>query len=128
MARLSIRVGLSTDLTPEQRVYIDRLTSYIDLHTTSFVNNTQYLVPRRHVLWQYIVSCYTPLVGLCFHRSKAPFQSYDPTLGGILTLIPRQCRPSKISVKSIPSSKPISQYPPEFLSRLQGNTLRAIVP
>ena len=40
----------STDLTPERRVYIDRLTSYIDPHTTSFVNYTQYLVPRRHVL------------------------------------------------------------------------------
>ena len=40
----------STDLTPERRVYIDRLTSYIALHTTSFVNDTQYLVPRRHVL------------------------------------------------------------------------------
>ena len=35
---------------PERRVYIDRLTSYIDLHTTSFINNTQYLVPRQHVL------------------------------------------------------------------------------
>ena len=41
MARLSIRVYISTDLTPKRRVYIDRLTSYIDLHTTSFVNNTQ---------------------------------------------------------------------------------------
>ena len=36
----------STDLTPERCVYIDRLTSYIDPHTTSFINDTQYLVPR----------------------------------------------------------------------------------
>ena len=28
------------------------LPLYIDPHTTSFVNHTQYLVPRRHVLWQ----------------------------------------------------------------------------
>ena len=50
MARLSIHVCMSTDLTPKRRVYIDRLTSYIVPHTTSFVNDTQYLVPRRNVL------------------------------------------------------------------------------
>ena len=40
----------STDLTPERHVYIPPHPPYIDPHTTSFVNHTQYLVPRRHVL------------------------------------------------------------------------------
>jgi hypothetical protein len=40
----------STDLTPERRVYIPPHLPYIVPHTTSFVNTTQYLVPRRHVL------------------------------------------------------------------------------
>ena len=76
-------------------------------------------------------------------RSKAMFQSHVPkprskaTLppGGILTLVSSQCRPSKISVESIripepvsPQSQSQSQYPPEFPSRLQGDTLRAMVP
>ena len=43
MAWLSVRVYISTDLTPKRRVYINCLTSYIDLHTTSFVNNIQSL-------------------------------------------------------------------------------------
>jgi len=60
---------------PLSDVYIYHLTSYIDPHTTSFVNHTQ--SPRTsyldspHVLWQYVVSSYTPPVGLCFYRSKA---------------------------------------------------------
>ena len=41
---------------PLSDTYIDRLTSYIAPHTTSFVNHTQYLVPRRHVLWQNVSS------------------------------------------------------------------------
>ena len=50
MARLSVRVYISIDLTPKRRVYIDRLTFYIDLCTISFINNiqsprTSYLVP-----------------------------------------------------------------------------------
>jgi hypothetical protein len=40
----------STDLTPERRVYIPPHLPYIVPHTTLFVNTTQYLVPRRHVL------------------------------------------------------------------------------
>ena len=36
---------------PLSNVYIYHLTSYIDPHTTSFVNDTQYLVPHQHVLW-----------------------------------------------------------------------------
>ena len=49
VARLSVRMATSTDLTPDH-TYIDPHLSYIDPHTTSFVNDTQYLVPRRHVL------------------------------------------------------------------------------
>ena len=46
MSRLSVHVYMSTDLTRERHVYIDRLTSYIDLHTTSFVNIHSHLVPH----------------------------------------------------------------------------------
>ena len=50
-ALLWLRVCMSTDLIPERHVYIPPHLPYIDLHTISFVTDTQYLVPRRHVLW-----------------------------------------------------------------------------
>ena len=102
-ALLWLRVCMSTDLTPEQHVYIPASSpvhrSSHDIVCQSYTV-TSYLDPL-HVLWQYVVSSPTPLVGLCFHRSKATFQSYDPTPGGILTLVLRQYRPSKISARQV---------------------------
>jgi hypothetical protein len=73
---------ISTDLTPERRVYILFYLLYIAPHTTSFVNTTQYLVPRRHVLWQYIILSLTPPVGLYFHLSStAMFPQLRPYPG-----------------------------------------------
>ena len=40
MARLSVRVYMSIDLTPKRHIYTAS-PLYIDLHTTSFVNHTQ---------------------------------------------------------------------------------------
>jgi hypothetical protein len=57
---------------------------------------------------------------------KPQFQSY-PTPGGILTLVPSQCRPSKISVKANTKFQADLSVSSEFISsRLQGDTLRAI--
>ena len=91
------------------------LPLYIDPHTTSFVNHTQYLVPRWHVLWQYVVSSLTPLVG-------PRFQSYVPKLRskatlpwvGFLPSFQVNANPVKSLLKPIPSSKPISQFPPSL--------------
>jgi hypothetical protein len=57
---------------------------------------------------------------------KPQFQSY-PTPGGILTLVPSQSRPSKISVKANTKFQADLSVSSEFISsRLQGDTLRAI--
>ena len=120
----------STDLTPERRVYIDRLTSYIDLHTTSFVNDihsTSYL-DGRHVLWQYVVSSYTPLVG-------PRFQSHVPKLRSKATLPRAGFLPSfHANANPVKSLSNPFEFPSQslsihlsFLGQLQGDTLRAIV-
>ena len=57
---------------------------------------------------------------------KPQFQSYF-TPGGILTLIPSQSRPSKISIKANTKFQANLSVSSEFISsRLQGDTLRAI--
>jgi hypothetical protein len=68
VARLSV-VMTRAQTWPLSNVYIYRLTSYIDPHTTSFVNDTQYLVPQSartvtndmktwllQILWSYLCS------------------------------------------------------------------------
>ena len=99
------------------------LPLYIDPHTTSFVNHTQYLVPRWHVLWQYVVSSLTPLVG-------PRFQSSVPKLRSKATLPQARFLPSfhvnadpvkSLHDKSIWTPKPMyhTASRPEFPSRLQ---------
>ena len=66
---------MSTDLTLKRRVYIDRLTSYIDLYMTSFVNDTQLLCT---LLARTVTVCRVIL----YAPGRAlfpPFQSYVST-------------------------------------------------
>ena len=54
------------------------------------------------------------------------FQSY-PTPGGILTLVPRQCRPSLYKSNPFEFLSQSLSIHLSFLGRQQGDTLRAIV-
>ena len=117
----------STDLTPERRVYIPPHL----LHRSSHDIVCQwYTVPctssARTVTVCRVITYAPGRASFPKPCSKAPFQSY-PTPGGILTLVPSQCRPSKISVKANTKFQADLSVSSEFISsRLQGDTLRAI--
>jgi len=122
----SVIFGVTSVRTLLTRDCIYRLTSYIAPHTTSFVNDiqsprTSYL-DSQDVLWQYVVSSYTPLVGPRFqsHVSKA-------TLPRAGFLPPYDNTDSVKSLSNLSEflSRPLC-FLSEFLSRLQGDTLRAI--
>ena len=97
----------STDLTPEWHIYIPPHLPYIDPYTTSFVyyTVTSYLVPwpSARTVTVCRVILYAPGRAL-FPPFQAPFQSYNPTPGGILTPVLRQCWPSKISARHVHSN------------------------
>ena len=134
----------STDLTPERRVYIPPHLLHRSSHDIVCQSYTVPCTSSARTVTVCRVITYAPgralfpqfqssVPKLC---SKAPSQSYDPTPGGILTPVLRQCRPSKISARHVHSNpqadllsmslSPTSRYTycfrPEFYKLAAGSS------
>ena len=126
MARLSVRVCMSTDLASD--VYIQTAsppTQIFTRHRLSMIHS--HLVPRTLTVGTYCDSILCQYLrlwqGFISTVLKLYFQSYNPILGGILTLVLRQCQLSKISVKSKFLSRPL-----RFLSKSTSSQLQGVYP
>ena len=100
--RALLWLRVCTDLTPERRIY----TTSPPVHRSSHDIVCQwYTVPctsSARTVTVCRVILYAPgRASFPKPRSKAPFQSYDLTPGGILTPVLRPCRPRKISARQV---------------------------